>query len=309
MARMPGALWVPIEAQYLPGRTLTACNRVNLHVAVSEGWSLRGFFNFPKRPSSHFYVRRDGTVEQYVDTAYRAEADLDGNDATISVETQGGLFSAQAEPWTPEQVEALARIYAWAVTTHGVALQVAQDSRVGVTSHGLSWHRLGIDPWRVPGGMRYSASRGKVCPGDAKIAQVATIFARALALLGGAAPAGPATPSTPTTPNPPARVNRFGRPLLAEDGDLGAFTISEWQRQMGTPADGVISKRSSLIRAVQRHLITRGFSCGRSGADGRLGPATISALQRYLGTPVDGVISTPSTMVRALQRRLNSGGF
>jgi hypothetical protein len=179
VARYPAALWLPLDSAFVPGRRITEHNRVNLHVAVSEAPSLRGFFNQAARPSSHFYVRKSGVVEQYVDTAYRAEADLEGNDATISVETQGGLRNAQSEPWTDEQVDALAALFRWAAKTHGIPMKLATDSRVGESSHGLSWHRLGIDPWRVVGGMRYSKAAGKVCPGDAKIRQIPTILARA----------------------------------------------------------------------------------------------------------------------------------
>lgn len=180
MSRYPGAIWKPIEAQYLSGLRMAAYNRINLHVAVSEAPSLHGFFNAKGCASSHFYVRKDGTVEQYVDTAYRAEADLDGNDATISIETQGGLAKPQQEPWTDAQVTALASLFAWAVAEHGIEPRLAKDSKPGPSSRGLSWHRLGVDPWRVDGGMRYSLARGKVCPGDAKIAQIPTILALAL---------------------------------------------------------------------------------------------------------------------------------
>lgn len=178
--------------------------RVNLHVAVSEASSLFGYFNQKGIADSHFYVRKDGTVEQMVDTAYQAYADLQGNDATISIETQGGLHNTQSEKWTAAQVESLAQIYAWAVKTHGIPLKVAKDSiPTGTSSHGLSWHRLGIDGnfpggilhGRVPGGMHYSTSRGKVCPGNAKIRQVPDVYARAQQILNGT-PAGGASPPT-----------------------------------------------------------------------------------------------------------------
>jgi hypothetical protein len=192
MARFPGAIWKPITAN--KGRKrLTVHNRVNLHVAVSEGSSLHSYFNKSGIPDSHFYVRRDGTVEQYVDTSMRAFADLEGNDATISVETQG----MGGGTWTPQQVESLAQIYAWAVRTHGVARRIASDSKPGKSSQGLSWHRLGIDGnfpssgilagrLQRGGGMHYSQSRGKECPGSDRIQQVPQIFARAEEILDGA---------------------------------------------------------------------------------------------------------------------------
>lgn len=180
--------------------------RVNLHVAVSEASSLFGYFNQKGIADSHFYVRKDGTVEQMVDTAYQAYADLQGNDATISIETQGGLTNAQGEKWTAAQVESLAQIYAWAVKTHGIPLKMATNSvPTGTTSHGLSWHRLGIDgnfgggilSGRVAGGMHYSKARGKVCPGDAKIRQVPDVFARAQQIINGGGSPAPAPAPTP----------------------------------------------------------------------------------------------------------------
>lgn len=89
------------------------------------------------------------------------------------------------------------------------------------------------------------------------------------------------------------------RPSLPVDGLLGPKTISAWQKVMGTPVDGVISRPSLLIREVQRRL--------KVNTDGNLGPITTRALQRRMGTPVDGVISRPSLMVKELQRRLSRG--
>lgn len=222
MARMPGAIWRPITVNKNRWRLVPL--RVNLHVAVSEAASLHGYFNAAGRVDSHFYVRRDGTIEQYVDTSVVAYADLEGNGSSISVETQGGVKNANGEPWTAAQVEALARIYAWAVRTHGIARQVAKDSRPGSSSHGLSWHRLGCDGnfpgpplhGRVAGGRRYSRQYGKVCPGNAKIRQVPAIYARAMALLGSKTPVSNVKPTTPnvqeddvTTPEQMREINRW----------------------------------------------------------------------------------------------------
>lgn len=98
-------------------------------------------------------------------------------------------------------------------------------------------------------------------------------------------------------PIPPAT----GGGELKVDGYLGPATIRRWQEVMGTPVDGVISRPSQLIAAVQKRLKIR--------ADGHLGPQTIRAIQAHLGTTVDGVISKPSQMVKALQKRLNAGKF
>lgn len=220
MPRMPGAIWKPITAKNRS--RMIWYRRVNLHVAVSETTSLHAYFNAKGRPDSHFYVRKDGTIEQYVDTAYQAYCDLQGNDATISIETQGGVRNTSTEKWTPAQVTSLARIYAWAVKTHGIPLKIASDSKVAASSHGLSWHRLGIDG-NFPalpsvlagrrqrgGGMHYTKSVGKVCPGDAKIRQVADVFNAAKQILGGAtAPPKPPTPPKENEDDMPKLTDRI----------------------------------------------------------------------------------------------------
>lgn len=273
MARYPAAIWKPIAAQYLPGRPLVAHNRVSLHVAVSEASSLHSYFSAPGRPSSHFYVRRDGTVEQYVDTDARAEADLEGNDATISVETQGGVSDPQGEPWTDQQVEALAQLVAWAIAAHGIAARLATDSRVGDSSKGLSWHRLGIDPWRVAGGMHYSSSRGKVCPGDAKIAQIPAILTRALAILGQPGPAPTSAPPAPTPPAPtptPGGIDMSALPVLTK-GSAGPF-----------------------VRRMQGLLLANGYSIGKAGIDGSWGPSTDAGFTAFQkANPTTGTNGKP----------------
>lgn len=315
MAWYPGAVKKEITKHRTP---LTVYNRVNLHVAVSEAESLFGFFSNPKTfVVSHFYVRKNGVVEQYVDTKYRAVADLQGNDATISIETQGGVNNAQGEPWTEEQVKSLAAIYKWARETHGIKNARAVDSRPGDSSKGLSYHRLGVDPWRVSGGMKYSNSRGKICPGDAKIAQIPRIFdlSQAGVQPGGGGSVAPEPTPTPAAPGP--------RPSgLEVDGFWGSGTTRRLQEILGTPVDGVVSsqagywgarnpglttgwdwvtkaKGSLVIAALQRRIGVKD--------DGMIGPDTIKALQRHLGTPVDGVLSPKSQAIIELQKRLNAG--
>ena len=202
MAIYPGAKVTLLSRKYAGYNALVAHNRMNLHVAVSLASTLFGYFNRPYRPSSHMYVLKNGRAIQYVDSSRAAEADLEGNDATFSVETQGGLFNAQSEPWTAAQVETLADLYAWHHKTHGTPMRLATDSKLGASSKGLSWHRLGIDGnfpstgilrgrLQRGGGMRYSNSRGKVCPGDAKIRQIPGILARAKEIVSGVPGAPP----------------------------------------------------------------------------------------------------------------------
>jgi len=239
MARFPGAIWKPITAGK-GRRKLTVYNRMNLHVAVSEASSLHGYFNKSGIPDSHFYVRRDGTVEQYVDTAYQAFADLEGNDATLSVETQG----MGPGTWTPEQRETLARLYAWAVKTHGIARKMATSSKIGTESKGLSWHRLGCDGnfpslpsilagrTQRGGGMHYSKSLGKVCPGDDRIKQIPSICARAEAILGFVDK--PTTPSEETPEMDTSKLDEVHTVLTRKLSDGNGATTPDqiWERDL-----------------------------------------------------------------------------
>jgi hypothetical protein len=117
-------------------------------------------------------------------------------------------------------------------------------------------------------------------------------IARLVAFLG----AGSASPVTRATQQVSRAVRRD--PLVV-DGVMGPNTIRQWQKVMGTPVDGVISRPSSLIARVQRSL--------KVIPDGYLGPVTWKAIQRRLGVSADGVPG-PVT-IKALQRRLNSGQF
>lgn len=102
---------------------------------------------------------------------------------------------------------------------------------------------------------------------------------------------------------------------LVVDGYLGPLSVAEWQRQMGTAVDGVVSGQwpqlanhysrltsvdwgddgSWLIAAVQRKLGVHD--------DGVLGPVTIKAIQRFVGVEDDGYLG-PHT-AKAIQRSLN----
>lgn len=267
MARYPGAIWKPITAG--KGRKkLTVWNRVNLHIAVSNANSLHGYFNKSGIPDSHFYVRHDGKIEQYVDTAYQAFADLEGNDATISIETAG----TGTGNWSAEQRESLAQLYAWAVKTHGIARKMATSSKPGNESKGLSWHRLGCDGNFPPlpsilagrtqrgGGMRYSLSLGKVCPTDARIKQIPGIYARALVILDGtSAPAKTAPEEDTMSSTDSTNINQIETVVRRHEADDATRRVLDLknmkqsavrQSQTITKIDRLETKVDELTRLV-----------------------------------------------------------
>lgn len=199
MAIFPGAVTDRMRPEY---RTpMTRYDAVVFHVAVSEAL----YPSYAPGTHGHGYVRRNGVFAQQIDTKYRAGTCFQGNYRVLGIETQGGVINPNGEPWTDEQVETLARFAAWANEVHGIPLQLMTDSKPG--TRGIGYHRLGIDGnWgayayggRVSGGELWSKNRGKICPGDAKIAQIPQIIGRARALRG----AGPITPTPTPSPTPP----------------------------------------------------------------------------------------------------------
>jgi peptidoglycan hydrolase-like protein with peptidoglycan-binding domain len=232
------------------------------HVAVSEAASLYGYFS-GAAVCSHFYVRKDGVVEQYVDTRFRAPANYQGNPTLISVETQGGVNNAQGEPWTPQQVEALAQLSRWVHQTHGITLSLMPNSKP--SSVGFGYHRQGIDPWRVSGGEKWSTSAGKICPGNGKIGQIPSILTAA----GGV--------TVPVDNGTPAQGNGGTARDYLMKGDRGAG-VSELQTLLnreggfGLTVDGIFGAATDV--AVRRYQSSRGLTI-----DGLAGPATLGALR------------------------------
>ena len=183
---MPDAEW---QGEHSPKVPMYEYDIVCIHTIVG----------YAPADAAHFSTKADGTILQSRDTAYRSAANLNGNHRVIAVENEdhGPRFGGTPTlpkwvPLTPEQVEACARILAWAHAEHGVPLQLCPDSRPN--SRGLAYHRQGIDgdfsnyeyPGRVAGGETWTLSPGKVCPTDARIAQLPEILAAARAMTGDA---------------------------------------------------------------------------------------------------------------------------
>lgn len=151
---------------------------VVLHTAVSNGTSLFSFFNGRSAGvESHFYVREDGTVEQYIDTDVRADAQLDGNPYAVSIETWDGAgrvwdgrVTADIPAWNAKQLGALAELLAWICTTHRIPFQKC----TAYDGYGIGWHAQFTGP-------RPSWNQTHACPGARRIGQVPALIAAAKA--------------------------------------------------------------------------------------------------------------------------------
>jgi hypothetical protein len=205
-SRYPRAVWSPLGPQ-TQGR-MTAHDILCLHTMVGSLSSTNNYFRQGgfSGTESHYGVgdATDPRVLQWQDRAYRADANLDGNDRVISVETADtrGEFKAwsgsNVPAWTAWQLRVLAELVAWecSVAAHaacpaswachrsGIPLVLIPDTKPG--RRGVGYHRQGVDPWRVSGGEKWSSSRGKVCPGDRRVAQVPAVIAAAKRIVAGA---------------------------------------------------------------------------------------------------------------------------
>lgn len=213
-----------------------------LHVDAGGANSLQGWFNNPSAgASSHFYVKYDGTVEQYLDADLVAWTQRAGNASCVGIETQGKGDG----DWTPAQLASMVALLRWLTVRYGVPA-VSMGSSLP-QARGIGYHRMGIDPWRVSGGQVWGP-RGKVCPGNLRVAQFPGVVAAV-------AHGGPVA-DTPSVP--------------AGGG--------ESQEQVIARLNAGFSK--AYIAAIQGKLNRLGYSLS---TDGSRGPATQAAVRDFQG--------------------------
>lgn len=168
MARCPFAVWRPLIENQTQGDITPT--QVILHSAVDAPGptSLFGYFNRADiTVESHFYVRNDGTIEQYLDTTVRADANRYANPRAISIETEDDGDPNQ-RPWNAAQVASIIRLVEWLCDTHGIPkVQCPAWDKPGI-----GWHSM----WGAPS--NWTPARGKTCPGTARIPQAREIIAR-----------------------------------------------------------------------------------------------------------------------------------
>lgn len=267
------------------------------HVDAGGAASLQGWFNNPASgASSHFYVKYDGTVEQYVDADLIAWTQRAANATAIGIETQG-LGSGT---WTPAQAAALAALIRWLCDHYGIPKVDMGSSRPG--ARGIGMHRYGIDPYRASGGEIWGP-RGKACPGNDRVAQFPQVVA---AVAGGGIGGGVIAPAPAPGLTEAQRIaqmnagysvawiqaiqlklNRLGH-KLDTDGVRGAKTIAAivaFQRQRGLVPDGLpgvatnnkldeVLRASSAPAALDRAMTIRVQRAVRANPDGVWGPTT-----------------------------------
>jgi hypothetical protein len=225
----------------------------------------------PHDVSSHFIVGKDGTVWQGVDTSDRAWCQSAGNSGWISIENVG--FGSHDEALTPEQVDAVAGIVAWAHGAHGIPLESTDDP---VSGRGLGWHGMGGNAWGGHFG----------CPGNAIRSQRGEILQRAAGKIGAPVPVVPA-------PDPLAPLVQVRNAAVRLSYSIGSGPIL----RQGSQGPAVRDWQTALVIGAGQKI----------QIDGAFGPGTKAAtvnLQRFFRIGADGIVGpqTRGVMVVALSR-------
>jgi hypothetical protein len=286
MALMPGTVWKP-----MPGSSTSRMSAYDILCAHTCVGSLDGtdswFRSQANGLNSHFGVGGDGTIYQWVDTAYRSGANYNGNYHIISVECadMGAPFGpwggSDVPAWTLQQIAALGRIGAWVHATHGIPLTQIPDAKPG--RKGVGYHRLGVPGYMVAGAEQWSKSQGKVCPGDRRIAQIPQVIAAAL---GGAGEDFIVDDATATRISAIV-VNALETPLVDWSGTKNANTSVLQQLRLNAEGVALVyGELHALREAVGQIAGTAGGSAGidlkaieeagRKGAQSALDTLTVT---------------------------------
>ena len=253
-----GAAWRPIPQNF--GGAMRQSYGLVLHVQAGNN-SPQGWFSRPGTDaSSHWWVGKDGTLEQYVDADRASWAQAGGNSTYHSVETEG----YPNEKLTAAQEATLAKLYRWGHDRFGWPYKLAE--RPG--EQGFGWHGMGGAAW----------GNHPSCPGDLRKGRRQAILDAAQA--GGApAPApkpptdGPKPAPKPTPPAakaPALHVDYFGRSHNARHKDVAIWQQRMRDRGWKIDVDSVYGPRSEQVcRQFQRE---KGLA-----VDGLVGPKTWAA--------------------------------
>lgn len=149
---------------------MTAHLGLVLHVQVGDNSPYGEFDNPNNSASSTWWVGKDGTLEQYVDSDLAAWTQAAGNFTWNGVETEG----YPTEPLTTAQIQTLARLYVWGHEAYGWPLSLSEDPN----TPGFGWHGMGGEAWGGHFG----------CPGDIRKAQRAAVLYLAALVLNPPAP-------------------------------------------------------------------------------------------------------------------------
>lgn len=141
MARYPGARWRGPVPNETPGGEHRPIGLV-LHIQQGTEVGTDAWFHNPaSKVSAHFGNPKTGQLDQWVDTADKAWAEVNGNPDWISVENEGNSGDAL----TPSQLRNCAELLAWLHSAYDVPLRISDTPLAGTP--GLTGHGLGGQAW------------------------------------------------------------------------------------------------------------------------------------------------------------------
>ena len=289
-----------LDKHYTSGRGGKNVGFVGIHYNAGD-LTVGGCYSVwqTREASAHYQVESGGTIGQLVhdwDTAW-ALGDFDKNQRSINIEH--------------------------ANKPDGTVTEACLDSGAHLTAAICKNYGLGRPEWGknvIP----HKAIMATACPGELYGSQKQAYIERAQYWYDKMTGGSPAEPSVPSSPSGGLEV----------DGYIGKDSVSELQRQIGTPIDGVISSQdagnkkylpnvtsitwegqgSQLVVGLQKFLVRKGYSVGASGADGLMGKNTVIAIQQFLRNncgyvkhAIDGYLG-PDTAAN-IQNALNAGFF
>lgn len=181
----PGATYRPLGAQTQP--QLSTHEVVCLHTAVGGLAGTDSYFRDQGfgGTESHFGVGGkwgpdaaaglDGVVYQWQDLDFTADANLEGNDRVISIETADNApqLPADIEAWTPAQLDAIVALVAWLCRTYDIPPRLVPDTKPG--TRGIGYHAQGTAASLPAGWERWSTTVGKPCPTSRRINQLISV--------------------------------------------------------------------------------------------------------------------------------------
>jgi hypothetical protein len=230
----------------LPGagrRTVIRPTQVICHTMGSTLGRAEAYFRRGRAGGeSHFGIRLDGRIVQWLDTEVRADAAHRANlrpDGTgaVSITTEGH----SAQPWTDAQLDALVRLHQWLIRTHrGIGRRICRSG----ADPGLGHHVLlgSPGPW---------TPNIRSCPGPQRVAQwQQTVVPRVLAPFG-----GPDEAPAPVRYVPPPPPPRTAPAEPVRDRELGQLPLrSAESEHQAAPAPPAPTRPSEPPRAAQHRV-------------------------------------------------------
>lgn len=166
--RCPFATWRPIPENDTQPRITPRVAIV--HSAAADTSSLWSWF--ARRDvtlEAHFFVKWDGTIEQYLDTEVRGDANRYANEFAVSIETEDD-GKPDSQPWSDQQLAALTRLLNWLMEVHP---RIQRQRCQAWNGSGIGYHTM----WGAPS--EWTPVK-KSCPGAVRIRQFANVLLPAL---------------------------------------------------------------------------------------------------------------------------------